>query len=94
MVTHVETGSWAEKVLWAGAVLESLNGQNVSTLKEFRANFVPKDQSDSWWLKTDDKDVFVASFQKSVEEQTLEYLMGKTHLGTDHFLSVTKAGRP
>merc|ERR1740123_1656691 len=89
IVTDVQTGSWAQKVLWPGAVLASLNGHNVSTLQEFRDHFKPQD--DLWHLVTEDKDIFVANFAKSVQEQLDEYLMGKTHLGTDLFLKVIDA---
>jgi len=86
MVADIAIGSWAQKVLWPGAVLASLNDHNVSTLEEFRQHFKPQD--DIWSLVTEDKDVFVAKFSQSLKEQTADYMMGKTYLGTDHFLSV------
>jgi len=84
LIADVATGSWAQKVLWPGAVLASLNGHNVSTLDEFRKHFKPQD--DIWSLVTEDKDIFVADFKQSIMEQMAEYLMGKTYLGTAHFL--------
>jgi len=86
VIADVETGSWAEKVLWPGTVLESLNGHNVTTLDDFRTHFIPED--DLWRLVTDDKDIFVAGFQKSVLEQCDKITqMGKQHLGTPGFMS-------
>jgi len=66
-VTHVRTGTYASRVLKEGMVLETVNGQNVSSLDDFRKVFIPG--SDVFTMKSDRGVTFTVDFLQSLREQ-------------------------
>jgi len=67
LITHVEEGTYASRVLTPGMVVQKINGGNVSTLKGLRRTFKPK--SIAWTLETDRGLIFSVKFKESLSEQ-------------------------
>jgi len=67
VITHVEEGTYASRVLTSGMVVQAVNGQNVSTLSELRQKFQPKGMA--WTLETDRGIVFTVKYKESLADQ-------------------------
>jgi len=67
IIADVRSGTYASRVMMRGMVLRTLNGENVSTLSEFRKQFRPKD--DIWKLETERDVIYEVEFKKALEEQ-------------------------
>jgi S1-C subfamily serine protease len=67
IITHVEEGTYASRVLTSGMVIQKINGQNVSTLAELRERFQP--QGIAWTLETDRGLLFSVQFKETLIEQ-------------------------
>lgn len=67
VITHVEEGTYASRVLTSGMVVQQVNGQNVSTLSDLRQKFHPKGMA--WTLETDRGLIFTVGYKDSLTEQ-------------------------
>merc|ERR1719310_1424008 len=70
LITHVEKGTYASRVLSPGMVVQAINGQNVSTLTDARRAFAP--EGATWELETDQGLVFSEKFHEALAKQLVE----------------------
>jgi len=82
VVTYVEKGTYASRVLSPGMVVETVNGKNVSTLQDFQRYFKP--DGDTWELVTDQGLVYAASFREALAKQLVE---ATSHSGMEYLLT-------
>jgi len=88
IITKVQDGTYASTVLAPGMVVASINGHNVSSLKDFRQHFEPADGL--WRLVTERSSMLVVAFAEAFAEQLLGYKQGRSFLLTP---AVTKAAQ-
>merc|ERR1719221_1666963 len=74
LITYVDKGMYASRVLTPGMVLAKVNGQNVSSLQDVRDNFVPR--GPSWTLETDRDILFAVKFLDSLVDQLIKVQSG------------------
>jgi len=67
LITHVEEGTYASRVLTPGMVVHAINGKNVSTLAELRDNF--QAQGSAWTLETDRGLILSVKFKETLADQ-------------------------
>lgn len=67
IVSHVDPGTYASRVLTQGMVVSKLNGQNISSLKDFRTHF--DSTGSTWELETDRGVVYSVEFEKMLTDQ-------------------------
>mmetsp|Transcript_42813 Transcript_42813/g.80295 ORF Transcript_42813/g.80295 Transcript_42813/m.80295 type:complete len:912 (+) Transcript_42813:158-2893(+) len=82
IVTHVQEGTYASRVLAAGMVVDKVNGKEVHNIPELRAAFEPPDSQDYWELVTDRNVVFVTNFQEALVTQMTMAESGLIYLAT------------
>merc|ERR550532_879347 len=62
IVTHVEKGTYASRVLAPGMVVDKVNGETVTNFTELRDAFRPPANKEYWELVTDRNVVFATMF--------------------------------
>lgn len=81
LITHVQEGIYASRVLFAGMVVKEVNGKEVNNLQDFRDNFEPEGDTSYWQLVTDRDVVFMTDFvqalttQLDMAQEGLDFLM-------------------
>jgi len=90
IITHVEEGTYASRVLTPGMVLEKVNGKNVSTLAQLREAFVPK--GIAWTMESDRGLIFSVKWRDTLAEQVTNALStpGKQYLLSPATLNASK----
>jgi len=90
LVTHVQEGSYASRVISPGMVIEKINDKKIGCLDEYRnmSNFWPEENI--WTLETDRGILFTTDFERSLIEQIQMGKAGMTFLFCD---SVVEAGQ-
>jgi hypothetical protein len=87
IITDVQKGTYAQRVLSEGMVIKTLNGHNVSTLKDFRDHFSPADKV--WELETLTKVVYKVNFALALKNQLLAS-QSRPYLRTPALLDAVK----
>jgi len=89
LVTHVQEGSYASRVVSPGMVIEKMNDKKIGSLAEYRnmSNFWP--EKNVWTLETDRGLLFTTEFEQSLIQQIQMGKAGMTFLFCD---SVVHAG--
>jgi len=67
LITDVEEGTYASRVLTPGMVVQAINGKNVSKLGDIRKEFSPT--GIAWTLETDRGIMFSVKFNEALTEQ-------------------------
>jgi len=67
IITYIEKGTYASRVLSASMVVQTVNGLQVSTLSDFRRNFQPN--GTAWQLETDQGLLFTVDYQATLAKQ-------------------------
>jgi len=65
LISDLVKGSYAERILWPGMVVEKVNGHHISSLQDVRRHLAPQKGS-PWTLETDRGVIFVAEYNASV----------------------------
>lgn len=86
IVTYVEQGTYASRVLAPGMVVDKVNRKEVANLKDLRAAFIP-DGKEYWELVTDRNVVFATSFLEALENQIAMAESGFNYLWTQMIVS-------
>lgn len=93
IITHVEKGTYASRVLNPGMVVSKVNGKPVSTMKEYAAAFMP-DGEDPWVLETERGIIFAIEFREALVEQFERATKGQTYLLTEALFIAATGGAP
>jgi len=80
LITHVEKGTYASRVVAPGMVVAKVNGKEMGDLQEYRKGFMPPEGEDTWTLETDRGVLFTTNFQESLFEQFKKAEMGLTFM--------------
>lgn len=83
IVTHVEKGTYASRVLAPGMVVDKINDKPVSNFADYEKAFVPdgdQHMEKVWTLTTDRGVLFATKFAQSIFEQIMKAEMGLTFL--------------
>jgi hypothetical protein len=83
IVTHVEKGTYASRVLAPGMVVDKINDQPVSNFEDYEKAFEPKGDQHMekvWTLTTDRGVLFATKFAQSIFQQIMKAEMGLTFL--------------
>jgi len=87
LVTHLQEGSYASRVISPGMVIAKINDKTIGTLKEYRdlKVFIPEQKKKGWtWtMETDRGIIFATNFQHSLIQQIEMGQKGRTFLFTD-----------
>mmetsp|Transcript_58708 Transcript_58708/g.108047 ORF Transcript_58708/g.108047 Transcript_58708/m.108047 type:complete len:703 (-) Transcript_58708:49-2157(-) len=80
IVTHVEDGTYASRVLTPGMVVSKLNGKKVATLADFRSKFQP--EGIAWTIDTDRGLFLSVKFEETLKDQVSSSIasLGKHYL--------------
>jgi S1-C subfamily serine protease len=82
LITHVEEGTYASRVLSPGMVVQKINEKNVSTLADLRKDFCP--EGIAWTLETDHGVFFSVKFKDALSDQVSNAAL---YPGSHHLLS-------
>jgi hypothetical protein len=80
IITHVQPGGYASRVVSPGMVISKVNGHEIGTLEEYRKIFIPPDNETVWRLETDRGVYFATNFREALEQQFQEAQMGLTYM--------------
>lgn len=92
IVSYVKSGTYASRVLAPGMVISSLNGHNVTTLRDFRTHFQP--HGDIWRMETERGVVYTSNFQQALHKQLTMVQAGPefSFLKTQAFIAAVQNG--
>jgi hypothetical protein len=90
VITHVEKGKYAGRVLAPGMVINKVNNKEIGTLDEYRKVFMPPDGQTTWTLETDRGVLYVTDFKETLVQQISQAEAGMTYMFCE---SVVKAAQ-
>jgi hypothetical protein len=88
LITHIQRGNYASRVLAPGMVVSKVNDQEIGTLDDYRNVFEPAEGKKAWTLETDRGVFFATDFAEGLVNQLERAQMGMTFLFCE---SVVKA---
>jgi len=80
LITHVEAGTYASRVVAPGMVIAKVNDQEVGTLDEYMKIFMPPEGTPTWKLETDRGVLFATNFKESLFDQLSKAESGLTFM--------------
>jgi len=89
LITYVDKGMYASRVLAPGMVLSKVNGQPISTLQDVRDSFVPRGVT--WTLETDRGVLFAVKFLDALVDQLIRIQNGLRYLMTPAIANILEA---
>lgn len=90
IITHVDKGNYAGRVVAPGMVVAKVNGHEVYTLDDYRKFFEPAAGEPTWTLESDRGVLYATNFKESLFEQIEKAKQGMTFMFCE---SVVQAGK-